>query len=321
MIGSSICGTRSWTGRTGMNGARSCVSNGHASSAPIGRCPSPSETAFVRLRDEMGEVTDCVSMKTAIELFWREEEERARKTGLPLGAAFAAPNPAPEPAGPEDQVAATSVATVMAVTGDGVTAMASVSRAANQTSASLGDPSTSTPAPASPAVGSSRLVAGRMLTPEDHEELRLMERLLLDWHISNLEFANASEASSSLWCSDESSGRPYGTHDAFSFPSRVCFQADKLSMRSWDQDDPFEFQGGHVFLPGDCLPLLASRYRPGARTLRLSWFRQVGTGAWWRPWPRALTSGTSPLSARFATRRRASWSRRRPSGWRPTWQW
>ena len=46
-----------------------------------------------------------------------------------------------------------------------------------------------------------------------------LERQLLDWHIANLEFANAATV-------------------------------EQLSMRSWDQDDPHELEGAHCFLPG-----------------------------------------------------------------------
>ena len=45
------------------------------------------------------------------------------------------------------------------------------------------------------------------------------ERKLLDWHMANLEFANAQ-------------------------------LLQRLSMRSWDQDDPHELPGAHCFLPG-----------------------------------------------------------------------
>ena len=45
------------------------------------------------------------------------------------------------------------------------------------------------------------------------------ERQLLDWHMANLEFANAQ-------------------------------LLRRLSMRSWDQDDPHEVPGQHAFLPG-----------------------------------------------------------------------
>jgi hypothetical protein len=45
------------------------------------------------------------------------------------------------------------------------------------------------------------------------------ERKLLDWHMANLEFANAQ-------------------------------LLRRLSMRSWDQDDPHELPGAHCFLPG-----------------------------------------------------------------------
>ena len=46
------------------------------------------------------------------------------------------------------------------------------------------------------------------------------ERQLLDWHMANLEFANAQ-------------------------------LLRRLSMRSWNQDDPHEVPGQHAFLPGD----------------------------------------------------------------------
>ncbi|XP_021902811.1 lysine-specific histone demethylase 1 homolog 1 [Carica papaya] len=45
------------------------------------------------------------------------------------------------------------------------------------------------------------------------------ERMLLDWHLANLEYANASLMSN-------------------------------LSMAYWDQDDPFEMGGDHCFIPG-----------------------------------------------------------------------
>ena len=51
-----------------------------------------------------------------------------------------------------------------------------------------------------------------------------LKRRLLDWHMANLEFANATTL-------------------------------HKLSMRSWDQDDPYEVQGSHCFLPGKDSPL------------------------------------------------------------------
>ncbi|KAI5661370.1 hypothetical protein M9H77_20693 [Catharanthus roseus] len=49
---------------------------------------------------------------------------------------------------------------------------------------------------------------------EDHQE-----RMLLDWHLANLEYANASLMSN-------------------------------LSMSYWDQDDPYEMGGDHCFIPG-----------------------------------------------------------------------
>lgn len=52
-------------------------------------------------------------------------------------------------------------------------------------------------------------------------EVRKLKRQLLDWHMANLEFANAAVLRT-------------------------------LSMRSWDQDDPYEIQGSHCFLPGAC---------------------------------------------------------------------
>lgn len=50
-------------------------------------------------------------------------------------------------------------------------------------------------------------------------EVKKLKRQLLDWHMANLEFANAAVLRT-------------------------------LSMRSWDQDDPYEIQGSHCFLPG-----------------------------------------------------------------------
>lgn len=51
-------------------------------------------------------------------------------------------------------------------------------------------------------------------------------RALFHWHTANLEFANAQ----TVW---------------------------RLSMRSWDQDDPYEFQGAHCWMPGGNLRLIA----------------------------------------------------------------
>ena len=59
--------------------------------------------------------------------------------------------------------------------------------------------------------------------------MQKLKRQLLDWHMANLEFANAAML---------------GT----------------LSMRSWDQDDPFEIQGSHCFLPGKLLPVLIQHH-------------------------------------------------------------
>ena len=53
----------------------------------------------------------------------------------------------------------------------------------------------------------------------ESSEVRKLKRQLLDWHMANLEFANAAVLRT-------------------------------LSMRSWDQDDPYEIQGSHCFLPG-----------------------------------------------------------------------
>eukprot|EP00887_Chlorella_sp_A99_P000274 scaffold13.g274.t1 len=49
-----------------------------------------------------------------------------------------------------------------------------------------------------------------------------LARRLFDWHLANLEFANAA---------------PLGT----------------LSLKHWDQDDPHELQGEHCFTPGVCM--------------------------------------------------------------------
>lgn len=57
-------------------------------------------------------------------------------------------------------------------------------------------------------------------------QVRKLKRQLLDWHMANLEFANAAVLRT-------------------------------LSMRSWDQDDPYEIQGSHCFLPGQTSPMHA----------------------------------------------------------------
>lgn len=53
------------------------------------------------------------------------------------------------------------------------------------------------------------------------------ERQLLDWHLANLEYANAGHV-------------------------------DSLSLGKWDQDDPFEMSGDHVLLPGGNSRLVAA---------------------------------------------------------------
>lgn len=45
------------------------------------------------------------------------------------------------------------------------------------------------------------------------------EKQLVNWHFANLEFANASPL-------------------------------DRVSLKGWDQDDPYDFHGAHVFLSG-----------------------------------------------------------------------
>ncbi len=56
------------------------------------------------------------------------------------------------------------------------------------------------------------------------EQDPVLEERLLHWHMANLEFANAA-----------------------------CSEA--LSLRGWDQDDPYELQGPHILLPGMCVCL------------------------------------------------------------------
>lgn len=58
----------------------------------------------------------------------------------------------------------------------------------------------------------------------DAGEQNALERQLLDWHVANLEFANAAEVAT-------------------------------LSLSKWDQDDPHELGGAHTFLPGLPAPL------------------------------------------------------------------
>eukprot|EP00882_Tetradesmus_deserticola_P027363 GHRQ01030261.1.p2 GENE.GHRQ01030261.1~~GHRQ01030261.1.p2 ORF type:complete len:133 (+),score=71.63 GHRQ01030261.1:173-571(+) len=70
--------------------------------------------------------------------------------------------------------------------------------------------------------------------------------LLLQWHLANIEFANAT-------------------------------RLKRLSMRHWDLDDEHEHQGSHVFLPGGNLRLLQGLaldlpifYKAPARLLQYS---------------------------------------------------
>lgn len=57
-----------------------------------------------------------------------------------------------------------------------------------------------------------------MQTPREPGVEHLQERLM-HWHFANLEFSNAAKVHA-------------------------------LSLRSWDQDDPYEMLGAHVFLAG-----------------------------------------------------------------------
>ena len=71
--------------------------------------------------------------------------------------------------------------------------------------------------PSAKQVGSTDCVSVK--APTKAEQQGQLKRRLLDWHMANMEFANATTL-------------------------------HKLSMRSWDQDDPYEVQGSHCFLPG-----------------------------------------------------------------------
>lgn len=53
---------------------------------------------------------------------------------------------------------------------------------------------------------------------KEEAALALQERLM-HWHFANIEFANAAKLRA-------------------------------LSLRNWDQDDPYEMLGDHIFLPG-----------------------------------------------------------------------
>ena len=66
----------------------------------------------------------------------------------------------------------------------------------------------------------------------------MQERKLLDWHMANLEFANAQ-------------------------------LLQRLSMRSWDQDDPHELPGAHCFLPG------TASHRVPSVCILLAWWQVI----------------------------------------------
>eukprot|EP00884_Botryococcus_braunii_P000714 jgi/Botrbrau1/10643/Bobra.53_2s0002.1 len=83
-------------------------------------------------------------------------------------------------------------------------------------------------APEDPAEES--VAPGQGTAPKDPEEAEDKNKAkcdLLNWHCANLEFANASLVSS-------------------------------LSMRYWDQDDPYELHGAHCFIPGGNIRLVSA---------------------------------------------------------------
>lgn len=102
--------------------------------------------------------------------------------------------------------------------------------AASESAADPGSTQLATHLASSESTGSGAVAAAKSAIQEavkeamvpvitESAEVRKLKRQLLDWHMANLEFANAAVLRT-------------------------------LSMRSWDQDDPYEIQGSHCFLPG-----------------------------------------------------------------------
>ena len=123
------------------------------------------------------------------------------------------------------EATATAAGLTDAQTAEALTLAASES-AAGPASAQLGaDPAPE--ATASDAVAAAKTAIHKAVKEAmvplitESAEVRKLKRQLLDWHMANLEFANAAVLRT-------------------------------LSMRSWDQDDPYEIQGSHCFLPGAC---------------------------------------------------------------------
>lgn len=124
--------------------------------------------------------------------------------------------------------AAEATATAAGLT-DAQTAEA-LTLAASESGTDPGSTQLGTHVPPSDSTGSGAVAAAKGAIQEavkeamapvitESAEVRKLKRQLLDWHMANLEFANAAVLRT-------------------------------LSMRSWDQDDPYEIQGSHCFLPG-----------------------------------------------------------------------
>ncbi|KAK9814743.1 hypothetical protein WJX72_010741 [[Myrmecia] bisecta] len=206
-------------------------------------------------RDDMGDIADHISLGTALETLWRDlarrASHRAATTSQPAEPAKPRKRgrPAKRPVGAaksnvglpaisdadlvvselRDNDAAPSARDTPAPMAVDVTAPSKLPGTVIDLTAQSGSvPSDSTAAQAHPrkgltAAGDAELDGD---TAQKEQSAAKLERRLLDWHFANLEFANAAVLHT-------------------------------LSMRNWDQDDPYELQGGHCFLPGGNLRLVA----------------------------------------------------------------
>eukprot|EP00798_Chlamydomonas_sp_ICE-L_P008635 gene8635-34083_t len=78
-----------------------------------------------------------------------------------------------------------------------------------------------------------------------------LQQQLFHWHMANAEFANAA-------CVVDLSLRHWDQDDPYEMAGPHVFLPVGLSLPHWDQDDPYEMAGPHVFLPGltDDLPIM-----------------------------------------------------------------
>ena len=192
-----------------------------------------------KMRENPQEVDD-MSLLTALETLWSENYDALEKS-LSKGSEVQQPAP-PLPPPRLTRTAAAAAATVATTTAPAATTTAPTTsttttiKATKTTKTAPTDLQTTVPiiiketAPPSPRPISSlstaeerRRIRGRGLSsqivPLTNHPASLDLRLLFEWHLANLEFANA------------------------------C-RLEHCSLLHWDQDDPHELPGPHCFVPG-----------------------------------------------------------------------